>query len=325
MPADRRLLTKATLNHVVAYDLSQLVVDGDLLGRAAVFPAESEPRGHAASPDLECAVYTTDEALVCVGRDGMPRWRGDFGAAPKQYMNGRAGCAFSLKGDVVWLYRPDMAMKGRGHVDQWLAFDTATGSVLDQVELGSAGHGAQHFVHPDGEHMLLDVGEGQDGSRVYRARIEDGRIALAEYSWDAALYDLSPDGSRMMTVGDKAGTLLQELVFRTFPDGQEDLTVSSEALGYDEEEHETFFIGWTVGHLDADTAIVSVHGERTQPDDSDEPVDLDFYQNHLVDTRTGQVLEHFPAEFTTREDIVPLGDRSWLTTGPNGGWYRHAL
>ncbi|MGP4022617.1 hypothetical protein [Actinomadura sp. 3N407] len=323
MTANRRILTKATLTHVVAYDLSGLVVNAGLLDRAAVFPAEGEPRGHAASPDLECAVYTTGEALVCVGRDGASRWRSDFGAAPKQYMNGRADCAFSLDGDVVWLYRPDLAMKGRGHVDQWLAFDTATGRVLDQVELGSMGHGAQHFVHPDGRHILLDVGEGQEGSRVYRARIEDGKIAMAEYPWDATLYDLSPDGSRMTTVRDTPGTLLQELVFRTCPDGEEDVIVSSEELGYDEEEHETFFIGWIVGHLDAVTAIVSVHGERADPE-MDESL-TDFHHNHLVDTRTGRVLDPLPSEFVTREDIVPLGDRSWLTTGSNGGWYRHTL
>ncbi|MFG2086903.1 MULTISPECIES: hypothetical protein [unclassified Spirillospora] len=76
---------------------------------------------------------------------------------------------------------------------------------------------------------------------------------------------------------------------------------------------------------DADTAIVSVHGERTAPDDSDEPMDLDFHRNHLVDTRTGRVLGPLPSEFITREDIVPLGDRSWLTTGSDGGWYRHTM
>lgn len=318
-------MTKAAISGIAAYDLSRPVLNGALLERVAAFPAEAEPRGHAAAPDLECAVYTTDDALVCVGRDGATRWRSDFGAAPERYMSGSADCAFSLKGDVVWLYRPDLAMKGPGHTDQWLAFDAATGSVLGQVDLGSIGHGAEHFVHPDGEHVLLEVGEGQDGSCVYRARLDGTGIVVAEQKWDAALYDLSPDGSRAMTVREMRGSLLEEVVIRTFPGGEEDLVVSAEALGYDEDEHETFFIGYIVGYLDADTAIVSVRGELVEDEDDDGPQDLDFHHNRLVDVRTGRVIGPMPGEFAAREDLVPLGDGSFLTTGSNGGWYRHTL
>ncbi|TDC56360.1 hypothetical protein E1281_07650 [Actinomadura sp. KC345] len=318
-------MTKATQGAVVAHDLSRPVVNGGLLERVAEFPAEGKPYGHAVAPDLQCAAYTTDEALICVERDGTPRWRSEFGAAPKQYMNGRASCEFSQKGDVVWLYRPDLAMKGRGHTDQWLAFDAATGNVLGQVDLGSGGHGAQHFVHPDGEQILLEVGEGQEGARVYSARLDGTGIALTVCEWDAMLFDMSPDGSRLMTVQDVRGSLLQELVIRTFPGGEECVTVSAEALGYDEDKYETFFIGFTVGYLDAGTAIVSVRGELAEDEDDDEPQDLDFHRNQLVDVQSGRVLGPMPPEFVEREDIVPLGDGSWLTTGSDGGWYRHTL
>ncbi|TDC96589.1 hypothetical protein E1285_05490 [Actinomadura sp. 7K507] len=320
-----RILTKATLNAVAAYDLSRPVANGGLLERAAAFPAEGKPYGHAAAPDLECAAYTTDEALICVERDGTARWRSDFEAPAEQYMNGRAYCEFSLKGDVVWLYRPDLAMKGRDHTDQWLAFDAATGNVLGQVDLGSAGHGAEHYVHPDGEQILLEVGEGQDGSRIYSARLDGTGIALTEYEWNSMLCALSPDGTRLMTVREVRGSLLEELVIRTFPGEEEDVIVSAEALGYDEDKYETFFIGFIVGYLDAETAIVSVRGELAEDEDDDEPQDLDFHHNQLVDVRTGRVLGPMPSEFFDREDIVPLGDRSFLTTGSNGGWYRHTL
>ena len=319
-----RILTKVTPSAVVAYDLSRPFANGGLLERAAAFPAD-KPYGHAAAPDLERAAYTTDEALVCVGRDGTPKWRSEFGAAPQQYMNGRAYCTFSLKGDVVWLYRPDLAMKGRGHTDQWLAYDAASGDLLGQADLGSAGHGAQHFVHPDGEQILLEVGEGQDGSRVYGARLDGTGIALTEYEWDSMLCDLSPDGSRAMTMREVRGSLLEELVVRTLPGAEEDVTVSAEALGYDEDKYETFFIGFIVGYLDADTAIVSVRGELVEDEDDDEPQDLDFHFNQLVDVRTGRVLGPMSPEFFEREDILPLGDGSWLTTGSDGGWYRHTL
>ncbi|GAA3928845.1 hypothetical protein GCM10023085_07730 [Actinomadura viridis] len=321
-----RPLTETTPPGIAAYDLTRPAVDGTVLEPVVVFPTPAKPSAHAAAPDLERAVYTTGEELVCVARDGRPMWRSAFDAAPEQYMNGRADCAFSLDGEVVWLYRPDLAMRGHGHLDQWLAFDAATGAVLGQVELGSAGHGAHHLVHPDGEHVLLSVGQGQDGSRVYRARLEGGGITMAEYDWDGAtLYDLSPDGGRMMTVRETPGSLLEELVFSAFPDGTEEIVVPSEAFGYDEETYETFFIGWTVGYLDAGTAIVSVHGERAVPEDTaaDDPLDLDFYENHLVDTGSGRVLGPLAPEFLTLEGIVPLGDRSWLAPARGGGWHRH--
>ncbi|MFB4314971.1 hypothetical protein [Actinomadura sp. 21ATH] len=325
MPADRRIQTRATLDSVVAYDLSRPFASGALLDPAAVFPAGERPLGHAAAPDLERAVYTTGEELVCVGRDGEPKWRVDFGAAPEQYMNGRASCAFSLDGEVVWLYRPDLAMRGRGHFDQWLALDAATGDVLGQAELASGGHGAFHLVHPEGEHVLLDVGEGQEGSRVYRGSLEDGGISVSEYAWNGTLYDLSPDGDRMLTIEDVPGSRLQRLLIRTFPDGQEGTAVNADAFGYDEEKHETFFIGWIAGFLDAGTAIVSVRGERaTGHDEYGDPEDLeDFHENHLVDLRAGRVLRPLAPEFLTRTDVVPLGDGSWRTTGPDGNWYRH--
>src|SRR5690606_30995618 len=103
-----RIRTKATQAGIVAYDLSRAVPDGAPVEPAAVFPVEAEPRSHAAAPDLGCAVYTTDDALVCVGRDGGVRWRSGFDAAPERYMSANAACAFSLAGDAVWLYRPDL-------------------------------------------------------------------------------------------------------------------------------------------------------------------------------------------------------------------------
>lgn len=336
MTPNPRIRTKATDTGLAAYDLSRAAPGGAPLERAAVFPVEARPRSHAAAPDLERAVYTTDDALVCVGRDGAIRWRLDFEAAPKRYMNGSAACALSLKGDVVWLYRPDLAMKGPGHTDQWLALDAATGAVLGQADLGSAGHGAEHLVHPDGEQVLLDVGEGQDGSRTYLARLDGAEIVVTEYAWDSTVFALSPDGGGVLTVRQERGGLRDELVIRSFPEGREDVVVSSEALGFDEDEHETFFIGFVVGYLDADTAIVSVRGELAEDEDWDEDEDededwdedeipeLDFHANRMVDVRTGRVLGSMPAEFLAREDVVPLGDGTWLTSGSDGEWYRHA-
>ena len=55
-------------------------------------------------------------------------------------------------------------MFGRGEGgDRWLVLDAVDGRVVAEALLPTVGQGAHQVVHPDGRHVLLDVGEGQDG------------------------------------------------------------------------------------------------------------------------------------------------------------------
>jgi hypothetical protein len=100
---------------------------------------------------------------------------------------------------VVWVYRPD-AMAGRDRFDQWVALDVGSGAVIAQADLGTVGHGGRHLLHPASGQVLLDVGEGQDGSVVFRASQAGDRMDLFRFPWDdRCLIDLSPDGHQFTT------------------------------------------------------------------------------------------------------------------------------
>jgi hypothetical protein len=146
-----------------------------VLDPVMVFPVrpEDEVVGHTASPDISRVVYTTKNAVACVTGGGDELWRYDLEPLSTREHGHSLSCKFSADGALVWLYRPD-AMAGRGGVDKWVVLDAEKGTVVARTDLGTVGHGAVHFRHPDGVHMLLDVGEGQDGSTIFRG----ARLAL---------------------------------------------------------------------------------------------------------------------------------------------------
>ncbi|RPF30094.1 hypothetical protein EDD96_6654 [Streptomyces sp. Ag109_G2-6] len=78
-------------------------------------------------PDLERVVYTTLNDVVCLTRAGDLVWTSTFEPHSDQPHGHRPGCALSLDGRNVWVYRPD-AMAGRGGVAQWVVHDADSGA-----------------------------------------------------------------------------------------------------------------------------------------------------------------------------------------------------
>ncbi|MFE9689286.1 hypothetical protein [Micromonospora sp. NPDC005806] len=297
-----------------AYDLSDPAVTGRL-SPAAVFDLSGEDgriEGWAVTRDLRRLVYATTDDVRCVDRDGRTLWRLDFGPRPEQgILNARVSCAFSVDERLVWIYRPDaMAMRGDG-LDRWLVVDAATGDLRADVELPSVGHGGEHFAEPDGVHMLLDVGEGQDGSRVFRGRLTEAGIELSDDLWDGdrTVIGFAPDGRHVMTVHHEQ----EDAAFHTWPDGAVAVRVPLAAFGH---ECGDAFVEWAGGYLDGDAAVVAVAGE-------DEETEQEWYRHHLVDVRTGEVRGGFPAETRHAYDLEPLGDGTWLRTDDDGVLWRH--
>lgn len=296
------VFTRLVSGDLCAYDLT--AETHGLLEPAAVFPVEpgEEAMGHAVSADLARAAYTTRNAVACVGADGGELWRYDLEPRSDEKYGHRPSCAFSLDGGVMWVYRPD-AMAGRRASDQWVALDAGSGTVIAHADLGTVGHGGEHFPHRGGRHMLLDVGEGQDGSTIFRGDLDDGALEVFTYPWNRCLIDFAPGGGHFMTV-DHDQT---DVSFHTYPDGEVTLRLPIEAFGGDPDKA---FIEWSGGHLDSETAIVTIAGET---DD-----EQDWHRHHRVDLRTGLVGAEFDAHSQTPYDIEPLGDGSWLTTDPGG-------
>ncbi|MFJ6621966.1 hypothetical protein ACIQOW_30855 [Kitasatospora sp. NPDC091335] len=152
--------------------------------------------------------------------------------------------------------------------------------------------------------MLLNVGEGQDGTALYRACLSDGRIDLWRYPFDdRCLIGLSPDGQHVLTVDHGQN----DLTVHAFPGGASVFTLTAGDFGHDPD---TVFLEWSGGYLTPDTLLATLVGES---DDGQ-----DWSRHYRVDARTGRVHGEFATHAADPDDIHPLGDGSWLTTGPGG-------
>ncbi|MEU6164829.1 hypothetical protein [Streptomyces tanashiensis] len=255
-------------------------------------------------PDLERVLYTTLNGVVCLTRAGGLVWASDFEPYSDERHGHRPGCALSLDGRTVWVYRPD-AMAGRGGADQWVVHDADSGAVMARRVLETVGHGAGHHVHPVDGSTYLDIGEGQDGSVILRGTARaDGAVEFVTYPWwDRCLIDLAPDGQQFMTV-DHAQA---DVAFHRHPSGEVLFTLPVESFGYDPEET---FVEWSGGYLTPDLAVVTLGGEGQDEEE--------WFRHHLIDVRTGTLRGEIAVEVTNPHELVPLGDGSWLTDGPDG-------
>ncbi|MGW2277334.1 hypothetical protein [Streptomyces sp. NPDC001770] len=296
-------VTRLVGGDICAYDLA--AATRGALSPAVVFrpSAGDDVVDHTAPAALDRVYYTTLNAAVCVTAGGVEVWRSEFAPESDTRYGHQPGCALSSDGLTVWVYRPD-AMAGRDRSDQWVALDAATGAVLAQADLDTVGHGGIQLVHRAGDEILLDVGEGQDGSVVYRASRSGERMHLFRYPWDdRVLVDLSPDGRHFMTVDHGQG----DMAVHTYPDGEVTFTLSVDVFGHDPDK---FYMEWSGGYLDPDTVVVTVVGET---EDMEE-----WFRHTRVDARSGEVRGVFDTHGANPYDIQPLGDGSWLTAGPEG-------
>ncbi|WP_329118197.1 hypothetical protein [Streptomyces sp. NBC_01465] len=302
-PRSPQLITRLVDGRICAYDLAAEA--RGVLTPAVVFEPspEDDVVDHGVSVGLQRAYYTTLNAAVCVTVVGTEVWRSPFEPQSAQQYGHWPSCALSWDERVVWVYRPD-AMAERNRPDQWVALDAATGAVVAQADLQTVGHGGQQLRHPASDQVLLNVGEGQDGSVIYRASLAEGRMDLNCYPWDdRCLIALAPDGHHFMTVHHEQS----DMAIHTYPDGEVTFALTVDAFGHDPEE---ICVEWSGGYLGPDTVVVTLVGETED--------EQEWFRHYRVDARTGQVGAEFDARSEHPYDIRPLGDRTWLTTASSG-------
>jgi hypothetical protein len=302
-PRSLQIRTRLVAGRIRAYDLTA----GSLgvLSPAATFPPSpgDDVIDHAVSADLRHAVYTTLNHAVRVTRDGTEIWRSAFEPPSTERYGHRPSCVLSLDDRVVWVYRPD-AMAGRNRPDRWVALDADTGLVIAEAELKTVGHGGGQFRHPDGKHLFLDVGEGQDGAVVFRGTLDGDRIDLVTYPWaDRCLIAPAPDGTGFMTVCHDQ----TDVAFHGHPDGEVTLRFPVEAFGHDPDDA---YVEWNGGYLTPDTAVVTISGETED--------EHEWFRHYRVDLRSGRVGAEFDGHAADAYDLEPLGDGTWLTTDTSG-------
>ncbi|NED88797.1 hypothetical protein G3I76_53065 [Streptomyces sp. SID11233] len=145
--------------------------------------------------DLERVVYTTLNVVVCLTRTGELMWASDLEPHSDVRHGHQPGCALSLDGRTVWVYRPD-AMAGRG------------------------GGGGDQWVVQDGSVILRGTGGA------------DNEPEFVTYPWsDRCLIDLAPSGQQFMTVDHEQA----DVAFHDHPGGDVLFTLPVEAFGYDPE------------------------------------------------------------------------------------------
>ncbi|WP_327675247.1 hypothetical protein [Kitasatospora sp. NBC_00458] len=302
-PRPMRFITRLVDGRICAYDLAA-GASGVLSPVMSFRPSpDDDVVDHAVSPGLQLAYYATVDALVCVSADGAEVWRSPFEPRSDRRFGSRPGCMLSSDGRVVWVYRPD-AMAGRNRPDQWVALDAGTGALIAQADLQTVGHGCRQLLHPASDQVLLNVGEGQDGSVIYRASLTGARMELIDYPWgDRCLIALSPDGHQFMTV-DHGQT---DIAIHTYPGGEVACALTVDAFGHDPDE---ICVEWSGGYLTQDTVIVTLIGETED--------EQEWFRRYRVDVPSGQVRAEFDAPSEDPYDVEPLGDGSWLTTDPSG-------
>lgn len=126
------------------------------------------------------------------------------------------------------------------------------------AELDTSGRGAQFMQHPDGQHILFDVGEGQNRSRIFRAKLSGNNVHLHPYEWvDRCLIDLTPDGQLLMTVDHGQANVS----FHSFASCEVMLSLPVAAF---DPQSDGSFMGWSGGFLGADLAVVNIMGEPNE-------------------------------------------------------------
>ncbi|MFI9787635.1 hypothetical protein ACIHEI_29635 [Kitasatospora sp. NPDC051984] len=301
---DRPVVTRLVDGRICAYRPSGSAV-GELAPVAVFRPVAGDEVVSLAVPaDLARAYYATADGVVCVAADGQQVWR--FGFAPEQ---GRSwshapNCALAPDGRSVWVYQPDV-MAGRGEADLWTVLDAATGTLLGRAELETVGQGGEQWVDRASGAMLLDVGEGQDGTTVYRGTLTEAGLRVEHLPWDDRCpIGMSPDGRHLLTVdhGQEDATVL------ALPGGEVQLTLALGDFGDDAEPEAV--VEWSGGYLDADTLLLVLAGETED--------EQEWFRTYRVDAHDGRVLGELTTHGEHAYDLQPLGDGSWLTRGPAG-------
>lgn len=271
--------------------------------------ADLDVSGLAVAPLGDSLVYATQHVIVRLRRDGTELWRYALLPRSTEKYGHRPTVAFSPDGTLVWVYRPD-AMAGRGSPDTWVVLDAGSGKVRAQADLGSCGHGGEHLPLPDGSRMLLDVGEGQDGALVFAGSLKGSTLEVEQYPWDdRCVIALAPGGGQFMSIEHGQA----DVAFHECPSGEVVLSLPVAAFGHDPE---AAAFEWSGGYLDADTAIVTIGGEREEDDVPDD--EREWHVHYRIDLRTGGVVDRFEAHSRHSYDLEPLGDGSWLTSEPDG-------
>lgn len=264
---------------------------------------------HSVSPDGSFAVFSGQRAVRAVSVGGEMLWEYRHGCWGPEIGHAHTGdeqevcrglehgsCRVSDDGRLVWAHV--VVERGeQGWQECWVVLDAGDGQELARLPLDSAAAGSHHLSHPDGLHMGLCIGMGQDGILLHWAHWDGEKLSSRGLeTMDRILVDVHPGHEGFLTV-DHCGA---DLGLHTLEGA-----VLAEGAPESPEDEDPPYWDYGCGFVDADTVIASTI-------ESDE--DPGRAGHWLLDARTlrirGTIV--YPAG-PVDSYVRPLGDGTWLT------------
>lgn len=270
----------------------------------AVFPVPwpGWDRGvDSVSPDATFAVFSGQRAVRAVDAGGATLWEYRHGCWGPELDHPHTGdeqqvcrglehgsSRVSDDGRLVWAH----VVNQEGDGECWVVLDARDGREFARLPLeDSAAAGSHHVSHPDGVHMGLSIGMGQDGILLYWGRWDGEALT----SWDLnetedrILMDVHPAHGGFLTMAHYGDDLRLHALDGT-------VLAEQDELSWD----------WACGFVDADHVIVS-SGVEYGADDEDR-------RHWLLDARTLEIRGSVGYPSGALDSMPrPLGDGSWIT------------
>ncbi|MEU6089766.1 hypothetical protein ABZ865_23740 [Streptomyces sp. NPDC047085] len=292
------------------YDLSEVFAGEH--APAAVFPLPWpgwDMGVHSVSPDGSFAVFSGQRAVRATGVGGETLWEyrhacwgpeighlhtGDEQEVCRGLEHG--SCRVSDDGRLVWAHVVVEPEAGNWQ-ECWVVLDARDGRELARLPLDSVASGSHHLSHPDGVHMGLCIGMGQDGILLYWARWDGEKLTSWDLNetMDRILADVHAGHPGFLTVEHYGADLRLHAL---------DGTVLAEGAREPADDEDRRWVHGC-GFVDADTVIAST----IESDDGPKRA-----RHWLLDARTLDIRGSlaYPTGPVNRE-VRPLGDGTWLT------------
>ncbi|MGW2354398.1 hypothetical protein [Actinacidiphila glaucinigra] len=303
---------------LAVHDLDEVFAGGRAPSAVFPLPWPGWDRGvHSVSPDGTFAVFSGQRAVRAVGSGGETLWEyrhacwgpaiGHAHTGDEQEVcpgNEHGSCRVSQDGRFVWAHVVAEPAEDEWE-ERWVVLDARDGRELARLPLDSAASGSHQLSHPDGVHMGLCIGMGQDGVLLHWARRDGGELAGWDLNegMDRILADVHEGHPGFLTV-EHSGWDLQLHA----PDGTVLAAVSAEPAG-DEDDPTRWDYG--CGFVDAGTVIASTIDSAEGPEEA---------RHWLLDARTLEIrgAVAYPAG-PVDSYVRPLGDGTWLTWDDSSG------
>jgi hypothetical protein len=305
---------RALLRHgheLEVYDLDEVFAGKRAPSAVFPLPWPGWDRGvDSVSPDGTFAVFSGQRAVRAVSTGGETLWEYRHGCWGPELGHPHTGdeqevcpglehgsCRVSDDGRLVWAHIVTQPEKDHWE-ERWVVLDARDGRELAALPLDSAAAGSHHLSHPDGVHMGLCIGMGQDGILLHWARWDGKELTGWDLNetMDRILMDVHAGHEGFLTAEHYGADLRLHAL---------DGTVLAEREPEPSDEEDPHSWNYFCGFVDAGTVI----GSTVDSEEDEENNRHWILDAHTLERRGTVTYPQGPAG----PEVRPLGDGTWLT------------